>query len=287
MPPLPHRPQELDISGCRNVDALGLQRLSNRAHLWAPKLHTLNVAGCNKITMAQLEEMLSRRPPRGCILVGPDGPRRPPDESYRRFLVESPSKRQGPEEDEPAVTPLRAAVVPSPSSTAKGQPTPASPSQWFQLSPSKKAPPALSYDGTKTTNRSKYGAVVRAPRVPKVQEMKPRHGVINMTTFQLQRWGNPADGARGDRHTDWAPPPPTQWFSWASTGERPPTFAEDDIEPLLAPVLAEVTDADVMRMKMGMNPAFPALQSCVDTEPERFLGITWDAEETVKVKRLR
>jgi hypothetical protein len=278
--------QELDVSGCRNLTDKAFERLSVRAHLWLPRLHTLNVSRCERVRLESIEMMLSRRPPRGCVVIAPDGLKRAPEHSYRGLLNVVPipeTKADGPELEDIGLTasPLRQSIVPS--TPTRGL-TVATNSQWFMLSPSKRTPAALSYDGTKTPARIKAASVVRTPKLAKITEMKPRSEMAEVKSAVLPRWGLPAEGIRGDRTSHWHASTPRDWFSWAAVSEPEPD--SDGMSAMLAPVVTELSDEEVMKARIGV-PLLPALYSCVDVDPTHFVGVTWDAEEVAHLKQQR
>lgn len=84
--------QELDLSGCRSLTDKAFERLSNRLHLWAPRLHTVNVARCEGVSVIALEAALNRRPARGCVIITKDGGLiRTAEASIRRVQRGSPA----------------------------------------------------------------------------------------------------------------------------------------------------------------------------------------------------
>ena len=283
-----------------NITNTGLDRMCNRLHLWVPRLHTLNVAGCPAITEDTLLAIVARRPPRGSVVLGRDGtPLYGPD--YRSGRGgSSGGAGSGPEVDMATPTGTGGAGTPTSSTTGSGRrlgsvplastPKLTSESQWFQLSTSKLAPPAVSYDGTRSLTKPRHAAIERPQGWEPVTAPKPRAGVLAVggAGTTIGRWGHASDGIKGAHHKHWVKDSGLTWFQWAELGEPPKgsPLSDDALDDVHATTKVELSDEAVMLCELGIEPPTPALQSCVDaTTP--FVGITWDSHEVEKLKCTR
>jgi hypothetical protein len=291
--------QELDISRCVKISNSGLERMCNRLHLWVPRLHTLNVHGCPLIDEEVLHRIVARRPPRGSVVLGKDGTsifRRREASGRPASGTGGPSDASGPEVDVSAMSsPFSGLGRPGRHPTSvpvASSPKLASEAQWFQLSPTKHAAAAISYDGTKALTKTKHAAIERGPAWEPTSLPLPRKDLytVGEAGVALGRWGQGSDGVKGSHHRHWAADSDSwkKWFEWCKLGE-PPTRspldkeALDDVE---ATTKAELPDDVMMTFLMGCQSPTPALHSCVDAHMP-FAGFTWSAHEVEALMRSR
>ncbi len=304
--------QELDLSRCSNLTDAGLERMCNRLHLWVPRLHTLNVAGCASVSDDVLKRIVLRRPVRGSVVVDREGG----VTTHRQLLLDAPStsyvvppsvvrggggggdsSRSGgsvPEVDDVgtgsrgrAGAGAGAGVGVGASPPRRGADPAAAP---FVASPSKRGTPlVMTYDGTKVLAKSKHPAMVRAPPVEPVGEAAPKPGwrSIGPAAAPIARWGRGAEGTKGADHKHWVPDAAggMKWLPWARLTQGPARGRDGEDDAVLRP-LEEMSDEAVMQAVLGSRQPGPALLSCVETAGT-FVGITWDAKEIEALKRSR